>query len=225
MNAERMDSGMKKAVFLGLLVVGSVVIFLLGVMVGSNVNLPPEAFQVAAPERAETGPPEGPAGDEPPSREEVVLPEKEIEVKGEEMTFYDTLSETKRKVPAGKAKPLESPISMKPPVSIEESPAAEEETASPPEEVQAVSAPEEEKPAGEKYYVQILASRNRKAAGEVSDKLGRDGYNTYVVSKETSNGTFYAVRIGRLSTEKEARMIRDRIRGETRYKDAFFRKE
>jgi hypothetical protein len=82
------EGGKMKALFLALLVLGSVVVFALGVMVGTNLKLPDSGLRQAANAPA-------PAATE--GRQVVPLQPKGTQVKGEDMSFYNTLPEATRR--------------------------------------------------------------------------------------------------------------------------------
>ncbi len=237
MSDGKKDNIRMRALLLGLLVSGSVVIFMLGVMVSTHVQVPPEAVRGGPPGKASPGAPAPVAVGGPPAREEVPLPQKGVEVKSEEMTFYDTLAKSESQ-PAPPAQPAPAPAALpQPPAAVlagkepssVEAPAAEKEAppVKPAVAAQAASeAPEKMKiAAGGKFAIQVMATKDPKEAEATAAKLAKGGWTAYVSPAAGARGKLYRVRVGRMATEEEARGIGAELRAKTRYKDAYLVKE
>ncbi len=242
MSAERKEGGGMRALFLGALVVGSVVIFALGVMVGSNVRIPAEALRTPATGTAPSPAAAGAIRAETPLREEIAFPKKGVEIKGEDMSFYKTLAETKRPEPATVAtatQPVPAPASTIPiavtpagpsPAAAPSAPIAPSKTPAPaatPSAVEATAKPTAAPSATARvttYAVQVMLTNDEAEGQAAADSLAKAGYGAYLVIRK---GAKYhtAVRVGKLATEAEARKLLADINKKTKYKGAFIVKE
>jgi len=214
------EAGRISASFLGMIVAGSVVIFVLGVMVGSNVQVPPEAVRQGAPPSVDHAVPgEAPAV---PSvtRKEVVLPEEKMEIKGEEITFYESL-EGKEESRGTEEKAVEPPQpSAKEPPAPKEQPPAETapEKAPPP-------APSEPVREGPHFAVQVMALKDQAAAKKVVNDLSGLGFDAYLAPLDSSRGRIYRIRVGRVATRDQAAVLQTELKKNRPYKDAYVVKQ
>jgi cell division septation protein DedD len=217
--------GLKRAFFLGLVVIGSVVIFALGVMVGTNVTIPPEAFVGKGSGGA---PGAGPKKES--LREEIALPKKGADIKGEEMTFYKTLAESGKGTPSGAsptpytiptspiAPTAAAPTSGTAPSAVAPAPTTAP-TATPAPTVAPPPAPA--KAAGKQWYIHVTAMVDQKGARAVADSLTKAGYPISMTEK----GKLNIVRVGGYAQETEAKKIMTEIRKKPQFKEAFLARE
>jgi cell division septation protein DedD len=224
------EGGRSRVLLLGLLVVGSVVVFSLGVMVGTKVTVPPQALRNPPAARPAPGP------KPPPPREEVPLPAK-APVKSEEMSFYTTLAEPTKPaapVPSVSVAPIAKipdPVAPtpEPPRTATPSPAgpgggAGAGTKAPSPSPSPAPAKAAAPPRGG-FSVQVMATANSAEAEAVAARLAKDGFRTFTAPKNTARGIFYTVRVGPAPTEAEAKNLQAEVRRKTVYKDAFLFKE
>ncbi len=234
-----------KALFLAVLVLGSVVIFSLGVMVGTQLKLPDGNGRQASTT---------PAATTADSRQVVPLQPKGSQMKGEGMSFYNTLPEATRPEtttlpkasqpappvnpvvtqPAGPAEATEvvaqitaarpappavkAPAPAPPPVEVAK-PAAPAKAAD--EKAKEVPAPA---PASgvRKFSVQVLKTSSRAKAESAEEEMGALGFPAVIIS--ASRGEF-AVRISQTTVEADARKALAAVVKKSRFKDAWLVKE
>ena len=204
----------KQLVFLFMAVtVVSVVIFLLGVLVGRGVRAerPATAEEqvAAAPVAPDSGPtpaaaaPQAPAAEPPPPTEE--------------LTYFDRLQ--KKDTPSEKLKP-----SSNTPPEVAESPApAARGVAAPP-----VQAPHPEThpaaspidgPTGPGFAVQVMTFPDRQGADTLAKELIKKGYPAFVAGPVPSGGrTIYRVRVGKYRDRHEAESVSHRLETEEQFK-------
>ncbi len=245
------EGGKMKALFLAVLVLGSVVVFSLGVMVGTQLKLPNGNGRQASTT---------PAATTADSRQVVPLQPKGSQMKGEGMSFYDTLPEATRQQtttlpkasqpappvnpvvaqPAGPAEATEvvaqitaarpgppavkGPAPAPPPVEPAKpaTPAkAADEKAKPVEQAKEVPAPA---PAsgGRKFSVQVLKTSSRAKAESAEEEMGTLGYPAVITS--TGRGEF-VVRVSQTTVEADARKALAAVVKKSRFKDAWLVKE
>jgi cell division septation protein DedD len=212
-------TGRISASFLGLIVAGSVVIFVLGVMVGGNVRVPPEAVRQSALPAVD----QAPTGEAPtvPSvtQKEIVLPEKKVEVKGTEMTFYESLEgkEEPRVVEEKPAEPPKPPV-KKPPAPKEPPPAKAPPAKAPPP-------PTDQVKEGPHFAVQVMALKDQTAAKRVVKDLSELGFDAYLDPLDSSGGRIHRIRVGRMATRDQATVLQAELRKFRSYKDAYVVKQ
>jgi septal ring-binding cell division protein DamX len=117
---------------------------------------------------------------------------------GEGLTYFDTVDGGEKQLESGREIP-----------TPEETPAAA--TPRTPEAVErATQAAAREE--GGRFYVQVLALRDQRAAAEVIESLERKGFEVRLFSEREGQGTLYKVRIGGYATRTAAESARDELR-------------
>ncbi len=242
------EGGKMKALFLAVLVLGSVVVFSLGVMVGTQLKLLNGNGRQASTT---------PAATTADSRQVVPLQPKGSQMKGEGMSFYDTLPEATRpqtttlpkasqpappvnpvvtqpaepaeatdvvaQITAARPAPpaVKAPAPAPPPVEPAKPPApakAAEEKAKPVEQAKEVPAPAPAR----KFSVQVLKTSSRAKAESAEEEMGALGYPAVIIS--TRRGEF-AVRVSQTTVEADARKALAAVVKKSRFKDAWLVKE
>jgi DedD protein len=69
-----------------------------------------------------------------------------------------------------------------------------------------------DKPKGERHVLQAAALSTEAAARELSDKLRKAGFATFIEKVETKDGVRYRVRVGPYSSRDEAQRAQSRLR-------------
>lgn len=200
----------------------SVVVFLLGVLIGQGI----EERKLLKKEEPLVKIPVQPLSQGPSAKEE--------------MTFYDTLTkppaseQTARIESAKEIKPAEKPVKSE---AKETKPAPQERTDVAAQKVKEKAAAEktasirevkkeapaqkaskaEETQAETKtkervWAVQVNAYPQEKDAKSLAKKLKDKGYDAYVVSTEIKGKTWYRVRVGRLATREEAQQLQEALK-------------
>ena len=207
---------LKQLVFLFMAAtVVSVVIFLLGVLVGRGVLTsrgPVDAAdQVAADAGAAPPPAGGAATSTTPS------------TAGEKLTYANRLNATQ---PAPEQlKPAE------PPPTVRESPppAAAIPAPAPPAAAPATAAPAPTsapanrpavpaEPAGPGYAIQVAALAKLQEAEAIASRLKSKGYEAYVVSPSAGAPSVFRVRVGKFKDRREADSVAARLQKEEQFK-------
>jgi DedD protein len=115
----------------------------------------------------------------------------------EGLTHFDTAEGGEKQTEAGREIPARTPPSAVP--------EARQETAA---DVAAGAAPVEQG----RFYVQVLALRDQRAAAEVIRSLETKGYGVRLFSEREGQGTLYKVRVGGYATREQAEAARDGLR-------------
>jgi cell division septation protein DedD len=87
--------------------------------------------------------------------------------------------------------------------------------AKPKEPAPAAPGPE---PAGNGFYLKIVAYRDKPQADAVASRLAAKGYGAYVVPLSDRSPALYSVRVGKFQTRKEADTVRRRLEKEEQFK-------
>jgi DedD protein len=177
----------------------SVVIFLLGVLVGKGI----EERKLLKKEEPLVKIPVQP-----------LVPGSKAGTPKEEMTFYDTLANAQTATKAKENKPAEK--GTKP--EAKESQAAAKQV---PSEVKK-EAPAEKVPGSQavkakaareaNWTVQVNAYPNEKDAEGLAKKLKDKGYDAYVASTKVKGRAWYRVRVGHLETREQAQELQEALR-------------
>lgn len=195
----------KQLVFLFILVTFvSVVIFLLGVLVGRNARVvgdePVEISAAATPPSPQAVPDAGPPAAEPPA------PAQEAD----ELSYHKRLQGADApKEELKPAPPAAEPRRDAPPTP----PPADTAGAQPP----AADAPASGRPGA--WVVQVVALQDRAVATSLVTRLTGKGYPAFLVT--TAAGSvprMYKVQVGRYNDKKEAEQIRQRLEKEEQFK-------
>lgn len=199
----------------------SVVVFLLGIMIGQRIE---EGKLLKRNEEPLVRIPI-----EPLSKGTASAPSPAKE----EMTFYDTLAKSPAaERPASKpAKAAVKETRSPAPVALSEAPARSEEIPSP---AKAGAAPEAKKEAPAKkapgseaaesapgprvWTVQVNAYSQERDAKGLAKKLKDKGYDAYVVPNK--GNTWHRVRVGRLETREEARQLQETLKTKENFSKA-----
>ena len=200
----------------------SLIIFLLGIVVGRGI----EERKMARPEepliRVPVKPSSQGSGSAPVGQAK------------EELTFYDTLTKSPGAESSleGKASDLKQiEKSIKPedreskskgreesfPVSLR---AEEKPPATKPNTVQE-SSDAEEKESGRGWYVQVNAFPDEQSGKVWVDRLKNKGYNAYLTEARNKGKLWYRVRVGQFSSREEAERIADILKTKENLPKAF----
>lgn len=193
----------------GTFTLASVVIFLIGMMVGKVI----EERKILKK-------------DEPLVRMPVT-PAAGGAAKGDEITFYDTLAKSRSQTPG------EGPVQE---VKASEKPAraAEKEAKAKAESKPAENKTEKAKPATESakhestdsaenkvWRAQVDAFPDEKSAKRLVDRLKNKGYNAYVTEVELRGKPWYRVSVGKYAAREEADKVVNSLKGKENYAKAF----
>src|SRR5688500_13452549 len=208
----------------------SVVVFLLGVMVGRNVRLPAPAVAAAS-----TDPSLDPTADPTADPTDIVQSTsgagtaERIPLSAQETLTYaerleapepvrETLADPIARTPARESKPRPESLSEERAASAPKAPAAvparvPARTSELP--VQNASFTE---PPGNGYVVQVLAAVKREEAESLARRLTAKGYPTFVSVGDAKVPAKFRVRVGKYSDRREADAIFRRLEQEERFK-------
>ena len=209
----------------------SVVVFLLGVMVGRNVRQPSSQIAAAAPESsldptadpgAAAGTPQsaatGPTSDRTPlSAQESLSYAERLEAPE---PAEETLAEAAAAAAAAPA-PAPVPVPETPRESARTDPPAAAATAAPvaaasvtPPAAPAVPAGQNasvSEPAGNGWVVQVMAAVKREEAESLARRLSAKGYPAFVSVGDVKVPAKYRVRVGKYSDKREAEAVDSRL--------------
>ena len=195
----------KQLVFLFMAVtVVSVVIFLLGVMVGRGVQTtrgPEDPLGDAAPvaAAADLAPPALAPGGGPPA------------AAGEELSYPQRLGTSPP--PAERLRD-----STPPPVAAaapKPAPAPAQSASNPPSSTPPAASAGE--PAGSGFAIQLTALANREEADSIVKRLNAKGYSAYVMSPAAGAPTVFRVRVGKFKDRREAEAVAERLQKEEQF--------
>lgn len=233
----------KQLVFLGMAVlVASVVIFLLGVLVGRDVRGTSAAATIAELTTTTTLPPTPDPGSAAP-----VTPGGAPATANESLSYPGRLSSaqpTAEKLREGAsvappapppAATAPAPTTGKPPTAPAAAtrpapptaPPATTATAKPPVTEKPVTAPPATKPtpatasgepAGAGFAIQVAALRERNEADTIVRRLSGKGYAAYVIAPSAGTPTMYRVRVGKFKERREADAVAARLQKEEQFK-------
>jgi cell division septation protein DedD len=116
----------------------------------------------------------------------------------EGLTHFDTLEGGEKQIEPAREIPGRTPAPVQP--AGRQSPSAEKASQAP--------APDEDG----RFYVQVLALRDQRAAAEVIQTLKAQGYGVRLFSEREGRGTLYKVRVGGYATREQAGAARDELR-------------
>jgi cell division septation protein DedD len=205
----------------GAFTLASLMIFLLGIVVGRGI----EERKMARPEEPLIKIPVKPSTQSGGSAN----PEAK-----EELTFYDTLRKSSRSAPSLEEKqgePKEAEKAIKPEAKEVKSKRREESTAG--------SLRAEEKPAPGRlnpaqpppnveasestkaWYVQVNAFPDEKSGQIWVDRLKNKGYNAYLTEGRNQGKLWYRVRVGRYSSREEAERLAEILKTKENFTKAF----
>jgi cell division protein FtsN len=180
----------------------SVVIFLLGVMVGRGVPPAVAAEEAVLTEDASVDPTA--IVDPAPTRQ----PEGAPVSTREDLSYDDRLeADTPR---AEALKPAVEATAHVPEPAVEPIP-AEASPAPPPN-------PKLDEPAGKGYVVQVMATRTRADAERLAQSLGAKGYPAFVTVSPAATPTPFRVRVGKYNNIREAQSVSTRLEKEEQFK-------
>jgi cell division septation protein DedD len=180
----------------------SVVIFLLGVMVGRGVPPAAAAEETVLTEDASVDPTA--VVDPAPTRQPEGAP-----VSTQEDLSYDDRLEADTPRPEA-LKPAVEATAHVPEPAVEPIP-AEEPPAPPPN-------PKLDEPAGKGYVVQVMATRTRADAERLAQSLGAKGYPAFVTMSPAATPTPFRVRVGKYNNIREAQSVSTRLEKEEQFK-------
>ncbi|MGE3275583.1 MAG: SPOR domain-containing protein [Vicinamibacterales bacterium] len=197
----------KQLVFLFMAVtVVSVVIFLMGVLVGRSARVeaaPADQMAASAPAETDVPPPPDVA---PPAVGEGGLPA----TAREDLTYPERLE-----APAAAAERLqaEAPAPSAEPVADTPAPAP---AASAPTPAEAPAASGE--PAGAGFAIQVAALSERTEATRIAERLSGKGYPAYVLAPAPGTPAVFRVRVGKFPDRREAESVAARLQKEEQFK-------
>ena len=205
----------------GAFTLASLMIFLLGIVVGRGI----EERKMARPEEPLIKIPVKPA---PSGGSAGAGPAKE------ELTFYDTLGKSSRAAPSLEEKadePKEAEKAIKPEpkevksrgrekatstsLKFEEKPAASKPNPAPPSHHVEPSEP------GKAWYVQVNAFPDEKSGQIWVDRLKNKGYNAYLTEGRNQGKLWYRVRVGQYSSREEAEKLAEILKTKENFTKAF----
>jgi DedD protein len=204
----------------------SVVIFLLGVLVGRGVRAERAAADNAAQTVAETpqAPPPStpvtPAAD--PTAAEAPAPASE------KLSYFDLEKKTPPsealKPAAGQAaaprteRQTPTPPVASPPAAAPTSGASSPAAAPPPPAASNEAPRPAAEPNGAGYAVQIAALNVRSEADAIARRLSSKGYSAYVLAPPSGSPSVFRVRVGKFPTRREAESVAARLQKEEQFK-------
>src|SRR5687767_3810969 len=193
----------------------SVVVFLLGVMVGRNVRLPAPAIAAASADQS-VDPTVDPTADPTVTGQSVsgAGTTERIPLSAQETLTYAERLEAPE--PAQET-PRVQPIAAKPKVP-EPVPAVEPAVDRAPAPAPAVETVSFREPPGNGYVVQVMAAVKREEAESLARRLAAKGYPTFVSVGDVKVPAKYRVRVGKYSDKREADAIFRRLEQEERFK-------
>jgi cell division septation protein DedD len=185
----------------------SVVVFLLGVMVGRNVRQPAVELAAASADSAvdPTAPVESSAA--AGTTERIPLSAQETLTYAERLEAPEPAQET----------PRVQPIAAKPKVP-EPVPAVEPAVDRAPAPAPAVETVSFREPPGNGYVVQVMAAVKREEAESLARRLAAKGYPTFVSVGDVKVPAKYRVRVGKYSDKREAEAVESRLKNQEQFK-------
>jgi DedD protein len=206
----------------GAFTLASLMIFLLGIVVGRGI----EERKMARPEEPLIKIPVKPSTQSSGSASAGQAKE--------ELTFYDTLGKSSRDAlsleeKAGEPKEAEKAIKPEPTeikpqgreratstsLKVEEKAAANRPNPVPPPH------PVEQSEPGKAWYVQVNAFPDEKSGQIWVDRLKNKGYNAYLTEGRNQGKLWYRVRVGRYSSREEAEKIAEVLKAKENFTKAF----
>jgi DedD protein len=206
----------------GAFTLASLLIFLLGIVVGRGI----EERKVARPEEPLIKIPVKPSTQSSGSASAGQAKE--------ELTFYDTLGKSSRDAPsleekAGEPKEAEQAVKPEPKevkpqgrekatstsLKVEEKAGANKPNLAPP------SHPVEQSESSKTWYVQVNAFPDEKSGQIWVDRLKNKGYNAYLTEGRNQGKLWYRVRVGRYSSREEAEKIAEILKAKENLSKAF----
>jgi cell division septation protein DedD len=195
----------KQLVFLIMAItVVSVVIFLLGVLVGRGVLAargPIDAVEQAAQAASAPAPTGGAATSTTPT------------TAGETLSYAGRLNAPQPATEALKADPPPTVRESPPPAASEPAPAPAPAAAAP-----APRPAEPAEPAGNGYAIQVAALAKLQEAEAIAARLNSKGYSAYVVSPTAGAPSVFRVRVGKFKDRREADTVAARLQKEEQFK-------
>lgn len=193
----------------GTFTLASVVIFLIGMMVGKVI----EERKILKK-------------DEPLVR----MPVKPVAggaTKSDEITFYDTLA--KSRTQTASAEPIQEVKAVEKPARTVEKEAKAKTEAKPAEskaeKAKAVAESAKQEPAdsadGKIWRAQVDAFPDERSAKQLVDRLKNKGYNAYVTEVQLRGKPWYRVSVGRYAAREEADKVVNSLKGKENYAKAF----
>ena len=181
----------------------SVVVFLLGVMVGRNVRLPAPAVAAAStdPSLDPTAPTE--SGAAAGTSERIPLSAQETLTYAERLEAPEPAHETARVQPVAVPK-VPEPVPAVVPAADRPAPAVE--------------AAGFREPPGNGYVVQVMAAVKREEAENLARRLAAKGYPTFVSVGDVKVPAKYRVRVGKYSDKREAEAVETRLKNQEQFK-------
>ena len=212
--------------------VASVVIFLIGVLVGRNARVGSEAAEVAATQVApdagapvvtDTEPPPVAADAAPettaPKAEELSYAERLLRDGPAEEKLKPAQAAPQREPPGTPAPPVQEPVAAPPPAP-RPAPAAP-----PPSPVSAAAADttaQPSDPSGPGFAVQVAAYRDRRESDTLAKQLIAKGYPAFVLDPVKGAPTaLFRVRVGKYKTLKDAQAIMGRLQSAEQFNTAW----
>jgi len=210
----------------------AVVIFLIGVQVGRNVETaraatidpaeiaaadptaPPPADPTARARSTAATPAAGTSGAAGDAADAETTQRKGPVVAQEELTYAERLEDTS---PPDETlnEPLAPPKAVPAPVSVPERQRAASDAAPASASAGPAAAPE---PAGNGYVVQIAAVKTRAEADTIARRLSSKGYPSFVTTPGASAPAFFRVRVGKYADRREAERVANRLEREDQFK-------
>ncbi len=211
----------------------SVVIFLLGVLVGRGVRAERTAADAAAaatvaetPQAAPPSTPLTPAADPTAAEAPAPVSEKPAAEKAgtdkgaDKLTYFDSLQKKN-----GSGEPLKSTsgtsVAPRPAEKVEKK-VEKAEPMPPPAAAAAPAAPAPQEtraePGGNGYAVQIAALNVRSEADAIAKRLTSKGYQAYVLAPPSGSPPVFRVRVGKFPTRREAESIAAKLQKEEQFK-------
>jgi cell division septation protein DedD len=205
----------------GAFTLASLVIFLLGIVVGRVI----EERKMARPEEPLIKIPVKPSAQG--GRGSAAQ-------KQEELTFYDTLAKSSGAELSAEERASDLQQPEKAPQSEAKETQSKEREASPPALLRAEGPPAveksnavqpsntaEEKESSNAWYVQVNAFPDEKSGKVSVDRLKNKGYNAYLTEARNQGKIWYRVRVGQYSSREEAEKMADTLRSRENFPKAF----
>jgi len=206
----------------GTFALSSLVIFLLGIMVGRGIEerkmAKPEEPLIKIPVKPSSQ--GGAAASEGQAKEELTFYNTLAKRSGTESTLIEKTSEPKEpekpvqvQMREAKAKDREESQPVLP--NIEQNPPVDRASA-----VQA-SNPTEDRQLGKSWHVQVNAFPDEKSGKVWVDKLKSKGYKAYLTEARNKGKVWYRVRVGQFSSREEAEKMVDILKTRENFAKAF----
>ena len=192
----------------------SVVIFLMGVLVGRGVRAdrtPPAETSTA------TVAPDPVAARPAPATVAVQAPPAEPPAPADELTYYDRLQKNNTPLETLKPSPPAKPVVTQPPPLPAPSRAAKPPQPPAVEPHPATALADE--PTGPGFAVQVTTAPDRRSADTLVTQLIKKGYPAFVSGPVTSGGRpIYRIRVGKYKDRREAEAVSHRLETEEQFK-------